>query len=213
MISISIVDYGVGNLLSVARAFHYFGAKVNLISTAEEIRNADRLILPGVGAFEDGIKGLNEFNMIEPIKQFAKSGKPFMGICLGMQMMLTKSTEFGEHPGLDLISGNVLPIPAHGIDGTSHKIPHIGWNGLMSNEQGGNWSNSILKNIPPAACAYFVHSFMAVPSNVKTRLADTYYNGQSISAVIQDENVYGCQFHPEKSGEVGLKILQQFLQI
>ncbi|AOU33583.1 imidazole glycerol phosphate synthase, glutamine amidotransferase subunit [Legionella pneumophila] len=213
MSSVSIVDYGVGNLLSVARAFQYFDASVNLVSTPEEIMSADRLVLPGVGAFEDGMKGLTTLNFIEPIKQFARSGKPFLGICLGMQMMLSRSTEFGQHEGLDLIAGEVVSVSSHGVDGQLHKIPHIGWNELVSTSEGEDWCHTILKNIPLNSSVYFVHSFMAMPSNPKKRLADTLYDGQAISAVIKDENMYGCQFHPEKSGEVGLSIIQQFLQI
>ncbi|HIG0328906.1 TPA: imidazole glycerol phosphate synthase subunit HisH [Legionella pneumophila] len=213
MSSVSIVDYGVGNLLSVARAFQYFDASVNLVSTPEEIMSADRLVLPGVGAFEDGMKGLTTLNFIEPIKQFARSGKPFLGICLGMQMMLSRSTEFGQHEGLGLIDGEVVSVPSHGVDGQLHKIPHIGWNELVYTSEGEDWCHTILKNIPLNSSVYFVHSFMAMPSNPKKRLADTLYDGQAISAVIKDENMYGCQFHPEKSGEVGLSIIQQFLQI
>ncbi|HAU2056463.1 TPA: imidazole glycerol phosphate synthase subunit HisH, partial [Legionella pneumophila] len=166
-----------------------------------------------VGAFEDGMKGLTTLNFIEPIKQFARSGKPFLGICLGMQMMLSRSTEFGQHEGLDLIAGEVVSVPSHGVDGQLHKIPHIGWNELVSTSEGEDWCHTILKNIPLNSSVYFVHSFMAMPSNPKKRLADTLYDGQAISAVIKDENMYGCQFHPEKSGEVGLSIIQQFLQI
>lgn len=213
MNSVSIIDYGVGNLLSVARAFQYFDASVNIVSTPEDILNAERLVLPGVGAFEDGMKGLTELNFVDPIKHFAQSGKPFLGICLGMQMMLSKSCEFGDHQGLDLISGEVVSIPLKGIDGTPHKIPHIGWNELVSLSENDDWSDTILKNTPQKSAVYFVHSFMAVPTSAKHRLADTLYNGQVISAMIKNENVYGCQFHPEKSGEIGLKIIQQFLQI
>lgn len=213
MSSVSIIDYGVGNLLSVARAFQHFGAEVTLVSKPEEISQADRLVLPGVGAFEDGIEGLRAGHFIEPIRAFTQKGKPFLGICLGMQMMLTKSYEFGEHAGLDLIPGDVVSIPKTGIDGTAHKIPHIGWNELRPTEQGGLWSDSILKTLPQNPSLYFVHSFMVVPSDPKARLADTHYDGQAISAVINKGNIYGCQFHPEKSGEIGLNIIQQFLQL
>ena len=213
MSSVSIIDYGVGNLLSVARAFQYFDATVNIVSTPEDIMKADRLVLPGVGAFADGMKGLTDLNFVDPVKQFAASGKPFLGICLGMQMMLTRSCEFGTHQGLDLINGEVVSIPLEGIDGTPHKIPHIGWNELIALPQNEDWSNTILKNVPDKSSVYFVHSFMAVPASPKHRLADALYNGQAISAVINNENVYGCQFHPEKSGEVGLKVIHQFLQI
>ncbi|HAT1901170.1 TPA: imidazole glycerol phosphate synthase subunit HisH [Legionella pneumophila] len=213
MSSVSIVDYGIGNLLSVARAFDYFDAPVSFVNTPEEIMRADRLVLPGVGAFQDGMKGLTDLDFIEPIKQFARSGKPFLGICLGMQMMLTKSMEFGEHDGLDLIAGEVVNIPLHGADGQRHKIPHIGWNKLIPTASCEDWSGTILKNVPVNSSVYFVHSYMVVPSDPSKRLADTVYDGQAISAVIKNENVYGCQFHPEKSGEVGLEIIKQFLQI
>ncbi|CAM3027512.1 imidazole glycerol phosphate synthase subunit HisH [Legionella worsleiensis] len=213
MSSVSIIDYGVGNLLSVARAFHYFDAQVNIVSTPEEIVKAERLVLPGVGAFADGMKGLTDLNFVEPIKEFAASGKPFLGICLGMQMMLSRSCEFGLHEGLGLINGEVVSIPLEGTDGIRHKIPHIGWNELIASSQGEEWSQTLLKNIPDKSSVYFVHSFMAVPENPQNRLADVLYNGQLISAVIKNDNVYGCQFHPEKSGEVGLKIINQFLHI
>jgi len=211
--SVSIIDYGVGNLLSVARAFNFFGADVNIVNTPEEIMKAQRVVLPGVGAFKDGMNGLREFGFIESIKSFAKTGKPFMGICLGMQMMLTKSMEFGEYSGLDLISGEVVPIPSYGSDGIRIKIPHIGWNKLIPVDNGRVWDDSILKNTLLNSSVYFAHSFMAIPSHPSTRLADTLYDGQIISSLIREGNIYGCQFHPEKSGTVGLGIVEQFLKI
>lgn len=213
MNSISIIDYGIGNLLSVARAFAYFNAEVKLVQTPEEILKADRLVLPGVGAFADGIKGLQESQLIEPIKEFVKQGKPFMGICLGMQLMLSQSHEFGTHQGLNLIEGDVLPIPMKGANGQPHKIPHIGWNGLSPSVQGSDWEGTILNGLAKEAAVYFVHSYSVVPKNLTHRLADTDYNGLMISAVIKDQNIYGCQFHPEKSGEIGLKIIHNFLTI
>lgn len=210
---ISIIDYGVGNLLSVARAFQHFGAEVQLINTPEQIAKADRLILPGVGAFADGMKNLEEQGFIEPVKAFAKTGKPFMGICLGMQMMLSQSTEFGVHSGLDIIPGTVEPIPEAGVDGKPHKIPHIGWNELVKTNAGGDWSETILATTTERSAAYFVHSFMVIPNDPAMRLANTCYDGQEITAVIKNGPIYGCQFHPEKSGEVGLKIIEQFLKV
>lgn len=211
MKSVSIIDYGVGNLLSVARAFNYFGAEVNFVQNPEEILTADRLILPGVGAFSDGMKGLQETGLVDSLKEFTRSGKPFMGICLGMQMMLTQSFEFGTHPGLDMIEGEVLPIPKEGVDGKPHKIPHIGWNELKTTSEGAPWENTILKGLDEKSSVYFVHSFMVVSKNPSQHLAETLYNGHPICAVIQNENVYGCQFHPEKSGKTGLKIIENFL--
>ncbi|MDI9817742.1 MULTISPECIES: imidazole glycerol phosphate synthase subunit HisH [unclassified Legionella] len=213
MSSVSIIDYGVGNLLSVARAFSHFDIKVHFAKTPEDICSADRLILPGVGAFADGMKGLRELDFIQPIGGFVSQGKPFLGICLGMQMLLSTSNEFGAHSGLNLIEGEVTSIPAQGVNGEPHKIPHIGWNELYPTEHGGSWTDSILNDLSQASSVYFVHSYMAVPKNPAKRLADTYYNGQAISAVIRHENIYGCQFHPEKSGEVGLKVIQQFMKL
>lgn len=213
MKSVSIVDYGVGNLLSVARAFNYFGAKVEFVQTPEEILCAERLILPGVGAFSDGMKGLQERGLVEALRQYAKRDNPFMGICLGMQMMMSKSNEFGDHEGLGLIAGDVVSIPTKGLDGKSHKIPHIGWNELLPTSQGSSWENTLLNGLDDNASVYFVHSFMVVSNNPAQHLAEARYNGHAICAVVQQENVYGCQFHPEKSGEVGLKIIQNFLAI
>ncbi|KTC91650.1 imidazole glycerol phosphate synthase subunit HisH [Fluoribacter dumoffii] len=213
MTTVSIIDYGIGNLLSVVRAFEYFQVKVRIAETPEDILAAERLVLPGVGAFADGMKGLADLSFIEPIKRFVQQGKPFLGICLGMQMMLSHSNEFGNQTGLDLIQGNVIPIPPCDPQGVPHKIPHIGWNKLFATEQGSAWEQTILKNIEKEAAVYFVHSYMAVPQCPSKRLADTFYNGQAISAVIHHENIYGCQFHPEKSGVIGLRIIEQFMEL
>jgi imidazole glycerol-phosphate synthase subunit HisH len=128
-------------------------------------------------------------------------------------MMLTESNEFGSYAGLNLIEGGVVAVPSSGLNGTPHKIPHIGWNELATTAQGSTWENTILHGLPERSAVYFLHSYMAVPKCPTKRLADTFYNGQTISAVIQHENIYGCQFHPEKSGEIGLKIIQQFMQL
>lgn len=213
MKTISIVDYGIGNLLSVVRGFEYFQAKIDIVNTPEQIMKAERLVLPGVGAFQDGMNGLTELGLVEPLKEFGSTGRPFMGICLGMQMMLSQSNEFGLHKGLDLIEGEVDSIPSQGIDGTPHKIPHIGWNQLKPARPDVRWENTILKDTKNGTSMYFVHSFRVIPKNTEHCLADTYYDGQVISAVIKKDNLYGCQFHPEKSGEVGLKIIENFIHM
>lgn len=207
---VTVIDYGVGNLLSVTRALEYCGAEVSLTDSPDEIIKSERLVLPGVGAFEDGMKGLRDKNLIDAIKLFAEMNKPFLGICLGMQLMLDSSEEFGNHMGLGLISGKVQAIPNKGMNGESHKIPHIGWAGLQIKH---NSHNTILSDIPKDSCVYFVHSFCVVPSDDAHRLADCTYNGRVISASIHSGNIYGCQFHPEKSGEVGLKILSNFIAL
>jgi glutamine amidotransferase len=210
---VTVVDYGVGNLLSVARALEQCGASVQFADTPEQLARARLLVLPGVGAFADGMKELRTRQLDKPIIEFAKSGQPLLGICLGMQMLLTASEEFGNHAGLGILPGQVKAIPATGADGRPHKIPHIGWNSLQPPDESATWDKTILAGIPPGAEAYFVHSFTAVPAASRHRLADCDYDGQTISAALHDGSVSGCQFHPEKSGAIGLKALDNFLKL
>jgi glutamine amidotransferase len=208
--NVSIIDYGVGNLLSVSRAFDKLNATVKLTRNPDEIISSDYLVFPGVGAFNKGMDKLNELELVEPILSYCKKGRPFLGICLGMQLMMSKSYEFGETKGLDIISGEVVKIPETTIDGYSHKIPHIGWNRVSSSDQKLNQVlNEDLNNKP----FYFVHSFMSKPLNNEEVLARCIYNGREITAMIGKENLLGCQFHPEKSGEEGLELLKNFLSI
>lgn len=209
---VTIIDYGVGNIFSVCRAFEHCGAEVLLTDCIKDIQTAERLVLPGVGAFVDGMAGLRSRNLIEPIKQYAATGRPFLGICLGMQMLLDSSEEFGLHEGLGLISGKVKAIPSTGVDGKPHKIPHIGWNELLVSENA-RWSSTIFENVSPGSSVYFVHSFEVVPQLQVTRLADSNYNGRVICAAVRSGSVFGCQFHPEKSGVVGLEIINSFLNL
>lgn len=211
MSQVTIVDYGIGNLLSVARAFEHCGDSVVLTDDARKITCADYLVLPGVGAFADGMAGLIERGLVEPIMEFAAKERPFLGICLGMQMMLDESEEFGANEGLALIPGKVVAIPAASCDGAPHKIPHIGWNEISAPDSV-SWKGTILENTQAGSSFYFVHSFTAVPAQHEHRLADCYYNGQRIAATIRKDNLYGCQFHPEKSGVEGLTILRTFLR-
>jgi imidazole glycerol-phosphate synthase subunit HisH len=173
------------------------------------------LILPGVGAFADGMKGLKDRNLIEAIQEYSKNGRPFLGICLGMQMMMDDGEEFGNHQGLRLIPGKVIAIENTTVDGLQHKVPHIGWNELMRSKWQDSlyWQDSILSGIKENESVYFVHSYTAYPEDEKHRFADVYYGGRRISAVIRKDNLYGCQFHPEKSGNTGLKIIKNFLEI
>jgi glutamine amidotransferase len=208
--SVAIVDYDSGNLLSVARALSAVGAEPVLVNRAEQIRSADRLVVPGVGAFADAMRNLRERELIDPLLEFARSGKPMLGICLGMQLLLSRSQEFGTHAGFDLIPGEVIAIPPTGEDGKPHKIPHIGWAPLEV-APGASWDGTILHNVKPGESVYLVHSFTARPTDASHRLADCHYDGRLVSASIRSGNVFGCQFHPEKSGRVGLAILDSFV--
>ena len=210
---VTVIDYGASNLLNVVRALEHCGAEVLIADQPEAVIDAGRIILPGVGAFTNGMAGLQDKNLVEPLQFFCKKGNPFLGICLGMQMMLDASDEFGHHEGLGLVAGQVIPIPPRGSDGEPHKIPHIGWNELQFPEPNRSWSGTLFSKLRPGESMYFVHSFMAAPEDDKHRLANCNYNGQAICAAIHSENMTGCQFHPEKSGEMGLQIIQEFLSI
>lgn len=210
---VTIVDYGIGNIFSVTRAFQRSGAEVILTDKPDDILAADRLVLPGVGAFLNGMNGLHERGLVEPLRAYAASGKPLLGICLGMQMLFSTSLEFGTQSGLDIIKGQIVPIEDKEA-GRSLKVPHIGWSELVPLQNGPKWESSILKYVKEDdACCYFVHSFTAVPDDDRHRLADTTYHTCRISAAVAKDNVYGCQFHPEKSGATGLKIIEGFLEI
>ena len=201
---IAIIDYGVGNLFSLRSSFAAIGEEAVVTSDAAVISRADRLILPGVGAFEDAAKKLSDSGMAEVVKREAQSGKPIMGICLGMQLLFEKSYEYGEHEGLGLIGGSVRPI-ADVID-KELKIPHIGWNRLIVKKQ-----SPLFKYLSDGDCVYFVHSYYA--TDCEDAVTATAEYSAELTASVEKDNVYGCQFHPEKSGDVGLKILQAFCEI
>jgi glutamine amidotransferase len=209
---VTVIDSGMGNIYSVTRAFEACGATVKLTDSPEDIVSAQLLVLPGVGAFKDGMEELRLRGLTGPIGEYARTGRPLLGICLGMQMLMERSEEFGDHEGLGLIQGNVVAIPNTTEDGERHKIPHIGWNELKKTSAL-SWDGSILDGINEDNTAYFVHSFTCVPLDESHRLADSHYNGRRISAAIQFGNVYGCQFHPEKSAQTGLKIISNFLSL
>lgn len=208
---VTVVDYGIGNLFSVGRALERCGAEVTLSADPAQIEAAGRLVLPGVGAFSDGMKGLRERGLVEPLRRYAASGRPLLGICLGMQMLASVSDEFGEHEGLGLIPGRVVPVPTHTTAGDPQKIPHIGWSGL-TRSAGADWAGSPLDTTPEGAAFYLVHSFHVVPQQSSDLLAACDYGGHRITAAIRSGRITGCQFHPEKSGEVGLAVLTRFLQ-
>ncbi len=208
MSKIALIDYKIGNLLSVERALKHIGADYERATTAAQIEAADKIILPGVGAFKSCMDALKAHEFIAPIKKAAEQGKPLLGICVGMQMLFDKSHEFGSHDGLGLIQGEISAIPDTNTRGEKHKIPHIGWTAIKTINQ-----SPLLNAIPENTEMYFVHSFTAAPTKPDNRVADAYYGGQTISAIVNKSNIYGAQFHPEKSGEMGLKLLKNFIEI
>lgn len=210
-VDVAIVDYGIGNLLSVRRAFEYCGASVVVSDNPQALLAAPRLVLPGVGAFAAGMQALVERKLDACVHKFAASGKPLLGICLGMQLLASVSLEFGEHRGLAIIPGQVGAIPSTSAAGQPHKVPHIGWTGITVPRGSSGWAGTILSSVMPGAAVYLVHSFAMQPSSEVHRLADCDYNGRTITAAIQKDNVCGTQFHPEKSGTVGLAIVRGFL--
>ena len=208
-----VIDYGMGNLLSVRRGLEHCGARVTITADHDAIFSASRVVLPGVGAFKDGMAELSRDGLNGVVREVAAKGIPLLGICLGMQMLLDESEEFGFTKGLGLIPGKVLSIPSSTIEGEPQKIPHIGWDELILPQGSKTWEDTLLSEIGPESAVYFVHSYMAVPNNPEHRIADCLYGGIRIPAVIGRNNIYGCQFHPEKSGEVGLKVLHRFLSL
>lgn len=208
---VAVIDYGLGNLLSVRRGLEHCGAIVAVTSDAAAILAAPRVVLPGVGAFAHGMAELRRQGLVDVVREVAARGTPLLGICLGMQMLLDESEEFGRTDGLGLIPGTVVPVSATNADGGPQKIPHIGWSALMSPVAGRGWSGTILRDVKAGDSFYFVHSFTASPASPDDRLADCTYGGVPVSAAIGRGPVSGCQFHPEKSGEAGLGVLRAFL--
>ena len=208
---VTVIDYGSGNLHSVIKAFRESGAEVQVTDQPDVVRQAERLVLPGVGAFANGMAALKNYGLIQVIQEIAKRNTPLLGICLGMELLFQESSEFGTTRGLGLIPGFVTSIPRMTKESAQLKIPHIGWNSIHPSHKGTKWKDSILSKNEVGDSMYFVHSFMAVPAEEENRLADCYYGGHSISSVVIKNNITGCQFHPEKSGEIGLKVLQGFL--
>lgn len=205
-----VIDYGVSNLLSVQRGFEHCGAKVILTADPEKILSAKRVVLPGVGAFANAMQALEGLGLVDTIHELALRKTPLLGICLGMQLLLEESDEFGVTTGLGLIPGRVIALPDCAVSGERQKIPHIGWSALEMSGPVAGWKKTLLEDNRPGEAVYFVHSFMATPTDPAHRIADTFYGGHQVAAAINRENITGCQFHPEKSGEVGLKILRKF---
>lgn len=210
MSDVTIIDYGSGNMLSVKRGFEYFGIMVEISSDPAKVKNAKKIVLPGVGAFPSAMQALYDRNLIKSIFDAANSNVPILGICLGMQLLMDKSTEFGDTNGLGLISGTVEKVIGNSGDGGTLKVPHIGWTPILKLGKKTNWEESILRNIRVGQSAYFAHSYVAKLKNKSDCLAISEYGDQGFPSVIRNRNITGCQFHPEKSGQVGLNILKAF---
>ena len=203
---IAVIDYGVGNLFSLLSSLNYVGLDTKLTNDIEEIKNAKGIILPGVGAFRDAIGNLEKYGLKETLINEARKGKPFLGICLGMQMLFEKSYEYGEYEGLGLINGTVEEIKKYIPENSDLKIPHMGWNSLIINERFKD--DKILKDIDNNEYVYYVHSYFA-KTDTKNIVTYSEY-GTKIPGIVKNENVYGMQFHPEKSGDTGLKLLKNW---
>ena len=209
---ITIIDYGLSNLVSVQRAFEHFGAAVKLARSPDEVFAAKALVLPGVGAFRDGMQGLRKLDLVEPIRQKAAQGTPLLGICLGMQMLFEESEEFGRWEGLGLIPGRVVRIPDTDAEGRAQRVPQVGWNRLLPAGGKQDFDRSLLEGIRRGEEVYFVHSYEAKPTNPADLLAVTVYGGRRICAAARRGSVTGCQFHPEKSGRVGLNVIRALIE-
>lgn len=210
--SVVIVDYGMGNLFSIERIINYLGGKAVISSQPSTVSSAKRLILPGVGAFGDGMDNLKKRGLVEPIRGYARSNRPLLGICLGMQLFMSESEEFGLHAGLDLIKGKVKRLAEPAPEDEFYKIPHVGWNSLdRPLEKTGYWQGTILENIQRGEFVYFVHSYAVIPDSFDAVLAETEYGNNRFCSALRRGNLFGCQFHPEISSEAGLRIMKNFL--
>jgi len=204
--AVSIIDYGMGNLRSVQKGFEKIGAQAEIINTPQQVADAEAIVLPGVGAFKNCLENLDSLKLITPIIKSIEAGKPFLGICLGLQILFTESEEFGSTPGLDIIKGKVIRFRSDpSCENKPHlKIPHMGWNSISIKKE-----NPYLKNIENETYLYFVHSYYIKPEDKNVIATTTDYGIEFVSSILKD-NIFACQFHPEKSQKAGLKILKNF---
>ncbi len=203
--TIAIVDYGFGNVQSIKNALNKFDVEVLLTHDRDAILNSDGLLLPGVGAYKKAMQELVARDLDATIREFVETNKMFLGICLGMQLLFESSEEFGKSTGLGILKGNVIKFPVE----NDVKLPHVSWNSIGIADI--SWGNTILESVSNNEDFYFVHSFVCVPENNNNILATAEYGGVSFCAAIKERNIYGCQFHPEKSADTGLKIMSEFV--
>lgn len=205
---VGVVDYGVGNLHSLENAFHKLKINCEITTSPSSLAKFSHVILPGVGAFGEGIKALHKSGFVPALEDFKKNDQPLLGICLGMQFLFDRSEEFGMHKGLGWIAGDVIKIPEVNSQNQRRKVPHIGWNHLKIKK-----SSVLLEDCVENPNFYFVHSFYVKPKDSECLEAVCDYEGLELAAIVRKENVWGCQFHPEKSQTQGLKLLENFLKV
>ena len=210
--NVVVIDLGIGNLMSIIRGLEYCGAKVIVTSNPEIILNSSHVVLPGDGAFKFAMEQVKKRNLLNTLRNFNKSNSNLLGICIGMQMLFDESSEFESSEGLGLISGKVVAIPNKSMNGKKLTLPHIGWNNLQKSDHLKNWNETLLENNKVKDEMYFIHSYMAIPTNSSCKVAECIYGGHKITAVVMKNKITGCQFHPEKSGNLGLKILKKFIE-
>lgn len=210
MTTIAVIDYGVGNIKSICRALDKCGAEVCLTKERDEILSSDGVLLPGVGAFAHGMDKLISQGIDELLSEFSETGRPMLGICLGMQMLFDQSTEFGETLGLGLIPGKVQKLET--LDEAHEKLPHVSWNEIKPSNYV-DWEGTILNDIKDGEDMYFVHSYYVQPESDEDVLSKTIYSQFEYCSTVKHHNIYGCQFHPEKSASAGLKIIKNFVEI
>ena len=205
---VAIVDFGLGNLYSVRHACRKVGLDAEITSSRQAILEADAVILPGVGAYRDAMENLRRLDLVSVLRDIAASDKPLVGVCLGMQLLMSESFEFGHYQGLDIIKGSVVHFGRPQEDGRPLKVPQIGWNRIHKPGQGTDWSMSLLAGVPYEAYMYFVHSYVVQPEDQEWTLSTTRYGDVEFCSSLQKGTVFACQFHPERSSQWGLAIYQ-----
>jgi glutamine amidotransferase len=209
---IVIADYGVGNIFSVYHAFEAVGAVAAVIKDPAEVRDADRLVIPGVGGFANCMERLERQGFRDEVLAYAETGRPLLGICVGMQMLFDSSAENGPTPGLGLLRGTVERIPDVGVDGARLKFPNTGWSDINPAKDG-NWEGSVLAGLSPGDAMYFMHGYVPIPCNPEDKLATFSFHGHCLTAAARRDNLTGVQFHPERSARTGLSLLAQFAKL